>query len=119
MPDAPTREWKSGDQYVEGKHAGVTAILTRAGHDKSYRARLLSSDPNVVKDAFAEEGGFNLPEDFRIECFERSGANAAATDNTVMLTLPEAYDLAGESAAPPVDSREYWQCTYVPYRQTE
>ena len=119
MPDAPKREWKSGDDYVEGKHAGVTAVLTRAGHDKSYRARLLSSDPKVVKEAFAEEGGFDLPEDFRIECFERSGADPAKTDNTVMLVLPKIYDLPEGSDPPEADSRDHWQCTYFPYREKE
>jgi hypothetical protein len=119
MPDAPKREWKSGDDYVEGKHAGVTAVLTRAGHDKSYRARLLSSDPNVVKEAFAEEGGFDLPEDFRIECFERSGADPAKTDNTVMLVLPKAYNLPEGSDPPEADSREHWQCSYFPYREQD
>ena len=114
-----TREWKSGDEYVEGKHAGVTAVLTRAGHDKDYRARLLSKDPKTVRDAFAEEGEFDLPADFRIECFERAGADPTATDNTVMLVLPKAYDLPEGSEPYKPDSREHWHCTYTPYRQTE
>jgi hypothetical protein len=116
MPNETKREWKSGDEYVDDKLAGVTAVLTRAGYDKEYRARLLSKDPEIVKAAFAEEGAFNLPADFRIECFERSGANAGATDNTVMLVLPKEYELPPGTDAMQADSREHWQCTYQPYR---
>ena len=117
MPDQEKREWKSGDEYVEQKHAGVTAVLTRAGHDKEYRARLLSMDPKTVQAAFVEEGHFELPPDFRIECYERAGSSPAATDNTVMLVLPEAYNLPEGSDPPQADSREHWNCTYRPYRE--
>ena len=120
MPNETTkREWKTGDAYVEGKHAGVTAVLTRAGHDKEYRERLLSKDPETVKAAFAEEGAFDLPADFRIECFERAGGNPSATDNTVMLVLPAAYDLPSGSEPFPAPAKEYWHCTYIPYRQQD
>jgi hypothetical protein len=116
MPNERKREWKSGDEYVDNKIAGVTAVLTRAGYDKEYRARLLSGDPETVKKAFAEEGSFDLPPDFRIECFERAGGDAASTDNTVMLVLPKEYELPAGADPMQADSREYWQCTYHPYR---
>ena len=119
MPEQSKREWKSGDEYVDEKLAGVTAVLTRAAHDKEYRARLLSDDPAIVKAAFAEEGAFDLPPDFRIECFERAGADATSTDNTVMLVLPKEYELPAGTDPMQADAREHWQCTYLPYREKD
>lgn len=111
----PKRQWKSENQCIKDKRAGVTDVLVRAAHDESYRARLLSKKRKTVKDAFNEEGNFEkLPKGFRIECFEREGygVKPEPTDNTVMLVLPE---LSPNAKPKSVKLEGHWNCTYLPY----
>lgn len=113
----PKRQWKTGTEYEEEKRAAVTDVLTLAASDEEYRARLLSKCPQDVLEAFNEVGNFEkLPYGFRIECFEREGPDieAAPTDNTVILVLPE---LGTENVELPEGGAQYWQCTYLPYKE--
>jgi hypothetical protein len=115
------RHWIKGDQYIKEKHAGVRDVLIRAAYDAPYRKRLLcKDDPTTVQTAFNEAGNFEqLPADFRIECFEREGADEGVTDNTVMLVLPEAYQLAQGGKPTKYPVTKYWNCTYRPYLPTK
>lgn len=110
------RQWKSGNEHSQDKHAGVTAVLARAAYDRGYRARLLSRNQEVARAAFNEEGGFeSLPPDFNLTCWQRAGTDDTSTDNVVVLLLPAPYELppGGEPTKP--DVSQYWQCTYIPY----
>ena len=113
------RQWKSGKEHAQDKHAGVTAVLARAAYDRGYRGRLLNKNQEVAKAAFKEEGGFeSLPPDFNLSCFQREGTDDTSTDNVVVLLLPAPYDLppGGEPSQP--DANQYWQCTYKDYLES-
>ena len=115
MPDErATRRWARGN--AKDKRAGVAAVLARAAHDRRFRERLLSKDPEVARAAFAEEGKFEaLPPDFSLACFERAGTGDRSTDNVVVLTLPAPYELPEGGKALEADISQYWACTYVDY----
>ena len=115
MPDETAkRRWTRGN--AKDKHAGVTAVLTRAAHDRGFRDRLLSKDQEVARAAFAEEGKFeDLPANFSLTCFEREGTDERASDNVVVLMLPAPYELPEGGRALEADISQYWTCTYRDY----
>jgi hypothetical protein len=108
------KEWKPGKEYVQEKRDGVTELLVRAGYDEQFRRRLLSNNPAMRRQAFAEGGDFeNLPDEFVVECWEREGAVEAETDNTVCLILPV---FQSGNVQRPVDVDKFWLCTWNPYK---
>ena len=118
--DPPKRQWKTGTDYEDAKREAITDVLSLAAVNEAYRARLLSKCPQEVLKAFNEVGNFEkFPNGFRIECFEREDTDtdiddAASTDNTLILLLPTR---GTENFELPEGGAQYWQCTYLPYKQ--
>jgi hypothetical protein len=97
------RTWTS-----ENAVAAFTEALTRASHDKAFRERLIRSAESA-RDAVAEVGNLDIPNDKVIMFYEPGPKSTEANDNYLIFAL-----------APLDDKRHFFKdrlmCCYDPYR---
>ena len=103
-------EIKNWDEMTNNEKLDrVTAVLTRAGADRDFRARCIKSAESA-REAVSEEGGIQFPLDFKVEFLSQEQQL-----KRLVLAMPD-Y-IAAQPSDPEVrQAEDFILCTYQPWR---
>ena len=107
LTEPETKNWD--EMTNDEKLDRLTAVLTRAGADREFRARCIRSAESA-REAVSEEGGIEFPPGFEVEFL-----NQEQQLKKLVLAMPD-YIAAGPNDPEVRQAEDFILCTYLPWR---